>query len=130
MSPDVISKTDADPLCVFTALPSEGLLSVVHISDDGMSFLEPLEITDTHVIVKVSHLSAFGLVWDLIKRFWNSTEPIKGQVLLFLRPPNPEIQKQNLKVFLLPSNIPIEEVKIIKCYSFIVSSNSSDIFYS
>ncbi|XP_029353089.1 galactose-3-O-sulfotransferase 2-like [Echeneis naucrates] len=27
----------------------DGLLSVVHITDDGMSFLKPLEITDTHV---------------------------------------------------------------------------------
>eukprot|EP00064_Thunnus_orientalis_P011061 superscaffoldBa00001561_g11091 len=27
----------------------DGLLSVVHITDDGMSILEPLEITDTHV---------------------------------------------------------------------------------
>ncbi|XP_040905183.1 NACHT, LRR and PYD domains-containing protein 1a-like [Toxotes jaculatrix] len=32
------------------ALLSEGLLSVVHITGDGMTILEPLEITDTHVI--------------------------------------------------------------------------------
>ncbi|GLD70807.1 NACHT, LRR and PYD domains-containing protein 12-like protein [Lates japonicus] len=41
----------------------EDLLSVIHITDDGMSFLKPLQITDTRVIVKVPHLSSFGLVW-------------------------------------------------------------------
>uniref|UniRef100_A0A669EPC6 NACHT domain-containing protein n=1 Tax=Oreochromis niloticus TaxID=8128 RepID=A0A669EPC6_ORENI len=44
------------------ALRVDGLLSVAHISDDGMSILEPLEITTTHVVVKVPHLSAFGLI--------------------------------------------------------------------
>ncbi|XP_026185315.1 caspase recruitment domain-containing protein 8-like [Mastacembelus armatus] len=89
------------------ALFSEGLLSVVHITGEGLSILEPLEITDTHVIVKVTHLSAFGLVKDLWNRFWNNTSPVSGQVLLF-RKPLSEIQ--NLNVFLLPSNIPLKEV--------------------
>uniref|UniRef100_A0A3B4TT42 Uncharacterized LOC111231189 n=1 Tax=Seriola dumerili TaxID=41447 RepID=A0A3B4TT42_SERDU len=94
------------------ALLSEGLLSVVHISDDGMSILEPLEITDTHVIVKVPHLSSFGLAWalEVLQRLWNNMKTVSGQVLLFLRPPNPKTQKQNLNVFLLPNNIPLEEV--------------------
>ncbi|XP_056220456.1 NACHT, LRR and PYD domains-containing protein 1b allele 2-like [Seriola aureovittata] len=91
------------------ALHFEGLLSVVHITDDGMSILEPLEITDTHVVVKVPHLSAFGLVWDIIKRFLNITLPVNGQVLLFLRPPTrgPRV----LDVFLLQDNIPLPEVE-------------------
>ncbi|XP_071347010.1 NACHT, LRR and PYD domains-containing protein 12-like isoform X2 [Trachinotus anak] len=94
------------------ALLSEGLLSVIHITDDGTSILEPLEITDTHVIVKVPHLSSFGLAWalEILDRLWNSMKTVSGQVLLFLRPPNPKTQKQNLNVFLLPSNIPLEEV--------------------
>ncbi|XP_029374503.1 NACHT, LRR and PYD domains-containing protein 1a-like isoform X1 [Echeneis naucrates] len=92
------------------ALPSEGLLSVVHITDDGMSFLKTLEITDTHVIVKVSHLSAFGLVWlgEMLQRLFNNKKPICAQVLLFLRPPDRGIQI--LDVFLLPSNLPLSEV--------------------
>ncbi|XP_071361433.1 uncharacterized protein [Trachinotus anak] len=90
------------------ALHFEGLLSAVHISEDGMSILEPLEITDTHVVVKVPHLSAFGLVWDKVKRFLNIKLPINGQVLLFLRPPDrgPRV----LDVFLLQENIPQTEV--------------------
>uniref|UniRef100_A0A3Q3RP73 FIIND domain-containing protein n=1 Tax=Mastacembelus armatus TaxID=205130 RepID=A0A3Q3RP73_9TELE len=95
------------------ALFSEGLLSVVHITGEGLSILEPLEITDTHVIVKVTHLSAFGLVKDLWNRFWNNTSPVSGQVLLF-RKPLSEIQ--NLNVFLLPSNIPLKEVKVSEMF--------------
>ncbi|KAM7382840.1 hypothetical protein PAMP_002544 [Pampus punctatissimus] len=88
----------------------EGLLSVVHITDDGMSILEPLQITDTHVVVNIPHFSAFGLVWDLIKRFWNNSEPITGQILLFLRPL--DLRRQILDVFLLPDNIPLKEVEV------------------
>ncbi|XP_040929054.1 NACHT, LRR and PYD domains-containing protein 1a-like [Betta splendens] len=38
-----------------------GGLSVVHFTDDGMSILEPLLITNTHVVVDVHHFSAFWL---------------------------------------------------------------------
>ncbi|XP_056256215.1 NACHT, LRR and PYD domains-containing protein 12-like isoform X2 [Seriola aureovittata] len=95
------------------ALLSEGLLSVVHITDDGMSILEPLEITDTHVIVKVPHLSSFGLVWalDVLWRIWNNMKAISGQILLFLQPPNQTAQKQSLNVHLLPRNVPLAEVQ-------------------
>ena len=79
-----------------------------------MSILEPLEITDTHVVVNVPHFSAFGLVWavDLIKRFWNNMKPVSGQVLLFLGLPNPITQMQKLNVFLLPRNLPLKKVKL------------------
>ncbi|XP_022614775.1 NACHT, LRR and PYD domains-containing protein 1b allele 2-like [Seriola dumerili] len=95
------------------ALLSEGLLSVARCTDDGMSILEPLEITATHVIVKVLHLSRFGIVRPLkaLRRFWNNLNPTSGQVLLFLRKPNPKTQKKNLNVLLFPSNIPLEEVR-------------------
>ncbi|XP_059195266.1 NACHT, LRR and PYD domains-containing protein 12-like [Centropristis striata] len=92
------------------ALLFDGLLSVVHITDDGMSILEPLEITDTHVVVKVPHLSVFGLIWDTVKRFLNISLPIKGQALLFLRPPYEE--DRILDVLLLQENIPLQEVAI------------------
>ncbi|XP_018542417.2 NACHT, LRR and PYD domains-containing protein 1b allele 2 [Lates calcarifer] len=95
------------------AVIHEDLLSVVHITDDGLSFLKPLQITDTHVIVRVPHLSSFGLVWavELLGRIWNYRKPVSSKVLLFLRPPNPKTQRQNLNVFLLPRNVPLDEVK-------------------
>ncbi|XP_063767442.1 NACHT, LRR and PYD domains-containing protein 1a allele 5-like isoform X2 [Eleginops maclovinus] len=66
------------------ALLLDGLLSVVHITDEGMSILEPLEVTETHVVVKVPHLSLFGLVSDIVKRLLRLRK--KCQILLFLRP--------------------------------------------
>ncbi|XP_065326036.1 uncharacterized protein LOC135932533 [Pelmatolapia mariae] len=94
------------------ALHSNGL-SVVHISDGEMEILKPLNIIDTHVIVEVTHLSSFGLVWplDMLMSLWHQEKTILGQVLLFLRPPNPRTQTQNINVFLLPRNIPVKEEK-------------------
>ncbi|XP_008283193.1 uncharacterized protein LOC103359575 [Stegastes partitus] len=83
-------------------------LSVAHIGDNGMSILEPVEITDTHVVVDVPHCSAFGLVWDMFIRLLNIQKPISGQVLLFHRPTK---QSRKLNVFLLPENVPLQEVK-------------------
>ncbi|XP_030274928.1 NACHT, LRR and PYD domains-containing protein 12-like [Sparus aurata] len=106
------------PHCeVMDAPLPEGLLSVVHITDDGMNFLEPLEITDTHVVVTVSHFSPIGIVKDFIKRLLNKMRPVSGRVLLFLRQPNPETQRQKLDVFLLPKNIHRDEVSAQQRYS-------------
>ncbi|KAG7234912.1 hypothetical protein INR49_003619, partial [Caranx melampygus] len=93
-------------------LHCDGLLSVAHITDDGMSFIEPLEITDTHVIISVPHLSFFGLVWvkELIRRIWNNMKSVCGQVLLF-RQPNLTPRMQSLNVFLLEKNVDLDKVK-------------------
>lgn len=81
-----------------------------------MSLLNPLEITDTHVVVKVSHFSALGIVKDFLKWLFynnnNSTRPVSGQVLLYLGLPNPKTQRQKLNVLLLPRNIHLDEVKL------------------
>ncbi|XP_044195186.1 uncharacterized protein LOC122972262 [Thunnus albacares] len=53
-------------------------------------------------------MSTFGLVWSLTKLL-NIPIRIRGRVLLFLRPP--DIHHRILDVFLLPDNIPLEEVK-------------------
>ncbi|XP_026218013.1 NACHT, LRR and PYD domains-containing protein 12-like [Anabas testudineus] len=106
-SKDAISQLHL-PHCETKEALLSGGLSVVQITDDRMSFLQQLEITDTHVVVEVPHLSAFGLAWDLVPGL---LKPLSSQVLLFLRPPNPKTQRQNLSVLLLPSNIPLEEVK-------------------
>lgn len=86
-------------------------ISVVHITDDGMTVIKPREITDTHVVVDTPHLSAYGIVWDLIKRFKDfMTTPINAQILLFLR----SLYRGGqliLSVILLPGNVPLQEVK-------------------
>ncbi|XP_041641959.1 NACHT, LRR and PYD domains-containing protein 12-like isoform X2 [Cheilinus undulatus] len=95
--------------------PEPGLvsesLSVVHITDEGMSIIQPLEITETHVVVKTPHLSAFGIILDVIKRFKEfMTQPVCGQVLLFSRKAYKRMHVI-LSVILLPSNVPLQEVK-------------------
>ncbi|KAL3979255.1 annexin A1 [Sarotherodon galilaeus] len=117
------------PHCVPKDALLSNCLSVVHISDGDMNVLKPLKITDTHVIVELSHLSSFGLVWDIIRRFWNKEKPVLGQVLLFLHLPNPKTQKQNLSVFLLPSNIPVEEVRMKHRYSDYIPAPSNCEFF-
>ncbi|XP_028266242.1 NACHT, LRR and PYD domains-containing protein 1b allele 1-like isoform X2 [Parambassis ranga] len=96
------------PHCEQNSTPLSQGLSVAHFSDDGFCILEPLEVTDTHVVVDVPHLSPFGLVWDAITRFLNIQRA--GQVLLFHRPAHMR-PSQRLNVFLLPENAPLEEVK-------------------
>ncbi|XP_041641957.1 NACHT, LRR and PYD domains-containing protein 12-like [Cheilinus undulatus] len=95
--------------------PEPGLvsesISVVHITDEGMSIIQPLEITETHVVVKTPHLSAFGIILDVIKRFKDfMTTPVRGQILLFSRPAYKKMHVI-LSVILLPSNVPLQEVK-------------------
>lgn len=106
--------------CVFTDPLPEGLLSVLQITDDKkMNIVEPLQITNTHVIVSTPHLCLVGLV-KTIKTLWNKTS---GQVLLFLRPPNPDTQKHYLDMILLPRNVPLSEVKLY--VSALLSINQS-----
>lgn len=112
---------------VFTAVLSDDSLSVINFFDDGFSVLQPLKITDTHVIVEVCHLSAFGLIWDFVKRFLTIKNPVKGQVLLFVRATPIGAQTQNLDVFLLPCNVPLHEVKLdqmlyLHCFQYFSGS--------
>uniref|UniRef100_A0A096LVI4 FIIND domain-containing protein n=1 Tax=Poecilia formosa TaxID=48698 RepID=A0A096LVI4_POEFO len=91
------------------ALCFNGLLSVAHITDDDeMTILQPMKITDTHVLVDVPHLSALGLIWDNFCRFFQINQSVNGQVLLYLRPPGRG--PPTLDVLLLCRNIPLSEV--------------------
>ncbi|XP_074549433.1 uncharacterized protein LOC141807369 isoform X3 [Halichoeres trimaculatus] len=83
------------------------VLSVAHATDHGKSFLKPLEITDTHVVVNVPKLSTFGLVWDFIEKSLENSL-VNGLVLLFLRPPGDG--HQVLDVFLVPENTDMDKL--------------------
>ncbi|XP_041838404.1 protein NLRC3-like [Melanotaenia boesemani] len=109
------------------ALVAESL-SVVHITDDGMNILKPLEVTETHVVVDIPHLSGFGVVWDAVKRFLNfKAKPIQGQALLFLRPMHRPILI--LSVILLPSNVPLTDVKAQHTNSEFIQAPSFCLFH-
>lgn len=79
-------------------------LAVAHFSEDNVEIIDPLNITSTHVILKVKRLSAFGL----LKKWIFPERAISAQVLLFYK----EMirKKKTLYIHLLPGNVPIEEV--------------------
>ena len=85
---------------------------MVHITEEGVQLLEPLEVTRTHVVVNVSHLSLFGLVWTL-RRIQEYLFPTAAQVLLFLQPP--ERRTRRLNVVMVPGNVPVKEVTSTSC---------------
>ncbi|KAK7879876.1 hypothetical protein WMY93_033452, partial [Mugilogobius chulae] len=63
---------------------SESRLSVAHITDSGVTFIEPQQVTKSHVVIRVSSLSGFGL--------------------------NPKTKRRKLNVLLLPINVSVDEV--------------------
>ncbi|CAI5657607.1 unnamed protein product [Oreochromis niloticus] len=65
----------------------------------------------------------------MLTSLWNQTKTVLGQVLLFLRPPNPKTQTQNLNVFLLPRNIPVKEVSGKHGYSEHIPASSDCEFF-
>ncbi|XP_048867715.1 NACHT, LRR and PYD domains-containing protein 1-like [Brienomyrus brachyistius] len=78
---------------------ADGNLAVAHVTEDNVEILQPLEVTDTHVVISLTSLSLFGV----IKR--KLFPKVRGHVLLLLRP----IDKV-LNVFLLPLNVPPDQV--------------------
>ncbi|XP_048851436.1 NACHT, LRR and PYD domains-containing protein 1a-like [Brienomyrus brachyistius] len=81
-------------------------LSVAHFCGGNMQVLKPLGVTDAHVTIHVQNLSLFGLLRNILSLIMSS---VRGQVLLF-QPPGRPPQKQ-IYVFLLPSNVPVSQVK-------------------
>jgi len=79
---------------------------VAHFVGGNVEIIQPLKVTETHVVIEIRELSSYGLVW--IKSILGI--PIRGQVLLFLR--NLTLERKQLNVHLLPGNVPVSEVAI------------------
>ncbi|XP_060776901.1 NACHT, LRR and PYD domains-containing protein 3-like isoform X2 [Neoarius graeffei] len=96
-------------------------LAVAHFIEGNVEIIQPLKITNTHVILEVQGLSLFGLI---IKRIFGE-KPISAQVLLFYK----EIigkkeRRRKLDIHLLPGNVPVEEVqKRHQCSTYIPCSS-------
>lgn len=90
-----------------THVDAIGSLSVVHIhNEDSWEFLSPIKISTTHIAVNVCRLSKYGTVHENNQ----NNKIINGQVLLFQEPDMSPTQ-QRIWVFLLPSNVPLSEIK-------------------
>lgn len=79
-------------------------LAVAHFHDENIELIEPLEVTDTHVIIKINNLSKFGLIQKKLSK------KINCQVLLFLSEIRGKIRRNLLNIHLLPSNVPVQKV--------------------
>ncbi|XP_056336222.1 NACHT, LRR and PYD domains-containing protein 1 homolog isoform X2 [Danio aesculapii] len=81
-------------------------LAVAHFTGGNMEIIQPIKVTETHVMIDIRDLSLFGLLW--MKIF---SRLIRGQVLLFLRTLPVEEEEKILYVHLLPENVPVPKVQ-------------------
>lgn len=84
-------------------------LTVAHVTGGDVEIIQPLKVTDTHVIIDIQGLSFFGILEALTSLVF----PIKAQVLLFYK----KMHRQ-LNIHLLPWNVPVEEVICFKKFIY------------
>lgn len=97
----------------FTEENKDGL-AVAHLTGGNIAIMQPLQVTETHVMIDIRDLSIFGL----IKRMIFPPSPVAAQVLVFLRPITLRQRENILDVHLLPWNVPLSEV-----FLFSIKSN-------
>ncbi|XP_048019012.1 NACHT, LRR and PYD domains-containing protein 1 homolog isoform X2 [Megalobrama amblycephala] len=93
------------PHCEIFSEENKDGLAVAHFTGGNVEIIQPLKVTETHVITDIRELSNFVIVWIISKL----GIPIRGQVLLFLRMLS--LEKKKLNVHLLPENVPVSEVQ-------------------
>ncbi|XP_051717484.1 NACHT, LRR and PYD domains-containing protein 1 homolog isoform X4 [Ctenopharyngodon idella] len=80
-------------------------LAVAHLTGDNIAIMQPLQVTETHVMIDIRDLSIFGN----LKRMIFPPSPVFAQVLVFLRPITLRQGENILDVHLLPWNVPLSE---------------------
>ncbi|XP_016521841.1 NACHT, LRR and PYD domains-containing protein 1b allele 3-like [Poecilia formosa] len=81
-------------------------LSVAHLHDEGVEFIRPERITETHIVISITGFSAFGNVKDED----SPPDPVRALVLLFYRPPADPESEQEINVLMLPKNVVFSKV--------------------
>ncbi|XP_047665387.1 uncharacterized protein LOC125140310 isoform X2 [Tachysurus fulvidraco] len=76
-----------------------------HVTGGNVELIQPLKVTNTHVIIDIQVLSLFGLLKRISLKY-----PIKAQVILFYKKKYGNSRKSKLHIHLLPGNVPVEEV--------------------
>lgn len=80
--------------------------SVAHVEDEGIEFIAPRKVTETHIIINIARFSGFGIIKDEDL----APEPVRALVLLFYRPPSSSDNSSLLNVLLLPKNVVLRDV--------------------
>ncbi|XP_041670304.1 uncharacterized protein LOC121527409 [Cheilinus undulatus] len=94
------------PHCEIPSTGGDHSLSVAHVNDEGMEFIVPHKITESHVIINVSGFSGFGNVKDED----SPADPVRALVLLFYQPPVDPDLSSLLNVLMLPRNVVLRDV--------------------
>ncbi|KAM9839168.1 uncharacterized protein ACBR49_016238 [Aulostomus maculatus] len=81
-------------------------LSVAHVNNDNIEFINPEGTTKTHVIISISGCSGFGNVKDEE----TPPHPVKALVLLFYSPPVDPDPRSLLNMLLLPRNVVLRDL--------------------
>ncbi|XP_014910000.1 uncharacterized protein LOC106961037 [Poecilia latipinna] len=81
-------------------------LSVAHLHDEGVEFIRPERITETHIVISITGFSAFGNVKDED----SPPDPVRALVLLFYKPPAESESKHQINVLMLPKNVVLRTV--------------------
>ncbi|KAI5610542.1 NACHT, LRR and PYD domains-containing protein 1b allele 2, partial [Silurus asotus] len=95
------------PHCEINSDKNQTELAVAHFSDGNVEIIQPLKVTETHVIMEIKNLSLYGL----LKKIFLEDKPIKAQVLLFYKEIPGRTKKRKLHMHLLPQNVPVIEVQ-------------------
>uniref|UniRef100_A0A3Q1EBH9 FIIND domain-containing protein n=1 Tax=Acanthochromis polyacanthus TaxID=80966 RepID=A0A3Q1EBH9_9TELE len=102
-----VQRHDSPPHIMRPTSPFSGFLAVAHVKDDGVEFISPHKITETHLVINIRGFSGFGNVKDED----SPPDPVRALVLLFYRPPDDPDVTSILNVLLLPKNVSLRDVQ-------------------
>ncbi|XP_019208940.1 NACHT, LRR and PYD domains-containing protein 1a [Oreochromis niloticus] len=95
------------PHCELISTGGGQFLQVAHVKDDGIEFITPQRITESHVVINITGFSGYGNVKDED----SPPDPVQALVLLFYKLPVDPDLRSILNVLLLPRNIVIRDVQ-------------------
>ncbi|KAL1280834.1 hypothetical protein QQF64_015434 [Cirrhinus molitorella] len=95
------------PHCEIFSEENKESLAVARFTGGNVEIMNPLKVTEAHVMIDIRDLSHFGL----LKKMIFPPSPVVAQVLLFLRPITARQREHILDVHLLPRNVPLSKVK-------------------
>lgn len=94
------------PHCEVRSTGGAEHLSVAHVDHEGLEFIRPEQITETHIVINITGFSAFGNVKDVD----SPADPVRALVLLFYKLPAEPDADHLINVLLLPKNVAIGDV--------------------
>ncbi|XP_026036041.1 NACHT, LRR and PYD domains-containing protein 1a-like [Astatotilapia calliptera] len=95
------------PHCELISTGGGQFLQVAHVKEEGIEFINPHKITESHVVINLTGFSGYGIVSDKD----SPPDPVQALVLLFYKPPVDPDPSSKLSVLLLPRNIVIRDVQ-------------------